>query len=119
MKLKKIWINNFKNIHNLELDFSIRNGTTVLIGNNGSGKSNILEAISSIFYLLLYSDVKDFPGQFEITYEINASEINTDPKNVDCSVDSTYIDLPVLNRIGIYDLHKTLIDGYNTANNCP
>lgn len=76
MKLKKIWINSFKNIHNLELDFSIRNGTTVLIGNNGSGKSNILEAISSIFYLLLYGDVKDFPGQFEITYEINTSEIN-------------------------------------------
>ena len=50
MRLQKLHIQTrFKNIENLEIDFSTKNGLTVLIGNNGSGKSNILEALSSVF----------------------------------------------------------------------
>lgn len=36
-------------MENFEIDFSNKESIPVLIGNNGSGKSNILEAISSIF----------------------------------------------------------------------
>lgn len=75
MKLKELWIDNFKNINELELDFSSKNKITVLIGNNGSGKSNILEAISSIFFLLSYGDLNSFNGKFEIKYEINEHEV--------------------------------------------
>ena len=39
----------FKNINNFKLDFNGKDGIALLIGNNGSGKSNILEALSSIF----------------------------------------------------------------------
>ncbi|MDN5046636.1 AAA family ATPase [Aliarcobacter butzleri] len=53
MKLKSLKIKGFKNLTGTDgwfnLDFTNKNGITVLIGNNGSGKSNILEAISSIF----------------------------------------------------------------------
>jgi len=50
MKLKRLWIKEFKNLYNFDLNFEQNNGVTVLIGNNGSGKSNVLEAISAIFY---------------------------------------------------------------------
>lgn len=53
MKLKSLKIKGFKNLSSEDgwftLDFTDKNGITVLIGNNGSGKSNIIEAISSIF----------------------------------------------------------------------
>lgn len=53
MKLKNLRIKGFKNLSGEDgwftLDFTDKDGVTVLIGNNGSGKSNIIEAISSIF----------------------------------------------------------------------
>lgn len=53
MKLKSLKIKGFKNLTGTDgwfnLDFTNKNGITVLIGNNGSGKSNVLEAISAIF----------------------------------------------------------------------
>jgi len=52
MKLKSLYIENYKNLDTFTLDFSNNDELTVLIGNNGSGKSNILEAISSIFTAL-------------------------------------------------------------------
>lgn len=50
MKLKKLHIKNFKNLKDITIDFESGNGLTMLIGNNGSGKSNVLEAISGIFH---------------------------------------------------------------------
>ena len=38
MRLKRLKIDGFKNLNNFELDFTEKDGTTVLIGNNGSGK---------------------------------------------------------------------------------
>jgi len=49
MKLKTLYIDGFKNLHNFNLDFTNRNAITILIGNNGSGKSNVIEVISAIF----------------------------------------------------------------------
>ena len=71
MRLQKLQIRGkFKNINNLEIDFSNKEGITVFIGNNGSGKSNILEAISSIFAGLFNSS---FNPTFEyyLTYTID------------------------------------------------
>lgn len=50
MKLKKLYIQNYKNLKDITIDFESGNGLTMLIGNNGSGKSNVLEAISAIFH---------------------------------------------------------------------
>ena len=50
MKLIKIFIERYKNIENFELDLSNANDNiNIIIGNNGQGKSNLLEAISLIF----------------------------------------------------------------------
>ena len=48
MKLTKIKIRNFKSIQDIEFDVQKHGGsyTTMLLGRNESGKSNILEAMS-------------------------------------------------------------------------
>jgi len=77
MKLKRLWINGFKNLNDFELDFTDKDGITVLIGNNGSGKSNVLEAISAIFTGLykLGSGPRQPLFEYEIEYIINEKNI--------------------------------------------
>ena len=50
VRLKKLYIENYKNLKDFTADFESGNGLSILIGNNGSGKSNFLEIISGIFH---------------------------------------------------------------------
>lgn len=68
MRIKEIKIANkaFKN-----LDVLLENNTSgvmAFIGNNGSGKSNLLEAISAIFRHLYDKKQKDIPFNFSLVY---------------------------------------------------
>lgn len=76
MKLQRLHIKGFRNIDDLDLDLSSQNGLSVLIGNNGSGKSNILEAVVAIF-ASLYSKSKRFTPSFdyEVEYTIQETHI--------------------------------------------
>ncbi len=49
MRLDKLWIKEFKNLRDFDIDFDEKQMTTVLIGHNGTGKSNLIEAIVIIF----------------------------------------------------------------------
>lgn len=49
MKLKNIYIEEYRNIKEITFDFSNHTNYAALVGLNGSGKSNLLEAISLIF----------------------------------------------------------------------
>lgn len=74
MRIKEIKITNkaFKN-----LDVLLENNTSgimAFIGNNGSGKSNLLEAISAIFKHLYDKKEKDIPFNFSLTYIIGSSK---------------------------------------------
>jgi len=82
MKLIRLNITQFKNLANFDLDFTDKNGMTVLIGNNGCGKSNIIEAISGIFrslYLIL-DTAKQVNFDFVLDYSINIAETNHEIK---------------------------------------
>ena len=48
MKLRKLEIISFKNLQNFTIEFE-QTLTTVLLGWNGTGKSNLLEALIIIF----------------------------------------------------------------------
>lgn len=76
MKLQRLHIKGFRNIDDLDLDLSSQNGLSVLIGNNGCGKSNILEAVVAIF-ASLYSKSKRFTPSFdyEVEYTIQETHI--------------------------------------------
>lgn len=56
MRLKHLYIKDYKNLKDFSLDFENGNGLSILIGNNGSGKSNVLEAISGIFAEAFWND---------------------------------------------------------------
>lgn len=66
----------FRNLNGFKVDFRRSGETVVFIGNNGSGKSNILEAVSVIFGNLLYGTPEKIPFQFKLTYEIGESSVS-------------------------------------------
>lgn len=72
-RLKSVYIEDYKNIHDQTFDFSESNGYIALIGLNGSGKSNLLEAISLIFKGVLF-DGPPVDFKYKITYDIDGVE---------------------------------------------
>lgn len=77
MRLISLHIKGYKNIQDLPLDFSNKDGITLLIGNNGAGKSNIVEAISSIFAGLYNNKLHKPNFDYALIYELNGNNINT------------------------------------------
>ena len=74
-RLKSVYIKDYKNIQDQTFDFSSNTGYIALIGLNGSGKSNLLEAISLIFnelYNIKHSEYDNVKG-YRITYEIDGT----------------------------------------------
>lgn len=70
MRLISLYIKEYKNIKEQTFDFSKNNGIIALIGENGSGKSNLLEALSLIFSGV-FQEEKDRQPNF--AYRINYS----------------------------------------------
>ncbi|MBF6643579.1 DUF4357 domain-containing protein [Chryseobacterium indologenes] len=71
MKITKLHIYNYKN---LNVELTNTSSIIALIGNNGSGKSNILEAISTIFFHLFQKKEKDIPFNFLIEYKFGGNQ---------------------------------------------
>lgn len=69
MQLKKLWIKDYKNLKDFSLDFEKGNNLSILIGNNGSGKSNVLEAISGIFAEWYGKSSYKFDTDYEVIYD--------------------------------------------------
>jgi len=76
MKLKELQIQGYKNLGDITIDFSINNGTTLFVGNNGCGKSNILEAISSIFGGLYNDRIHKPHFNYHLKYEKNHHDVD-------------------------------------------
>jgi predicted ATP-dependent endonuclease of OLD family len=66
MKLKSLWINGYKNLLDTTIDFEACSIPIAIIGNNGTGKSNLIEALLHIFMGLYYDNAPDF--DYEIEY---------------------------------------------------
>ncbi|WP_444907294.1 AAA family ATPase [Microbulbifer sp. SSSA008] len=89
MKLIKLWVNNYKNLSNAELQFSKNQLPIALIGNNGTGKSNIIEALTHIFMGLYYGDNQEF--DYQIEYLANNQQVfikNNNNTGVEIFVDN-------------------------------
>lgn len=78
MKLKNLHLINFKNWEELSLDFS--SGINCFVGNNGSGKTNILDALhylsvcKSYFNLIDSQNIRNEEGFFVIEGEFEKSD---------------------------------------------
>ena len=84
MRLLRVYIDGYRNLKNVTVDFDKDSLTTVVIGENGSGKSNLIEAIVEVFRAAClprnsYDGKKVTPTgfrdrfqfKFEIDYEID------------------------------------------------
>ncbi len=76
MRIERLYIKEFKNLKNFEIDFDKKSPYTMLVGRNGTGKSNLLEAITRIFRDLDFRKLSDF--DYSITYEINGKKVTID-----------------------------------------
>lgn len=71
MRLDRVYIDGFKNLKELEVDFDESRLTTVLIGQNGAGKSNLIEALAQVFsHVDLRSAALRF--KFRVAYRIQS-----------------------------------------------
>lgn len=74
MKIEKIYISNYKNLKNLEIDFKKDNkilDLVILTGSNGSGKTRILECILNCFEDYINSNYREDKNRLDIYFQEN------------------------------------------------
>ena len=76
MRLDWLKLGKFKNLKDFVIDFDDGELSTVLIGENGTGKSNVIEAIVKIFRDLDLGDKTEFP--YAIAYSCKGHRVEID-----------------------------------------
>ena len=73
MKIKNLYIHDYKNLKNVDFKFNPKNLTVVQVGHNGLGKSNFLESLASIFSGLWSQSFEDLKSwsRIKFGYRIN------------------------------------------------
>jgi predicted ATPase len=75
MRLKSIFISQYKNLKNFSMNFDGTSFIDVFVGKNGSGKSNLFEALIEIFRHLYEFDNKgEIDFAYTVKYEIGGTE---------------------------------------------
>lgn len=111
MKLKSLWIKDYKNLKDFHLDFEKGNGLSILIGNNGSGKSNVLEAISGIFAEAYRGVANVLDSDYFLDYELDGKNYKLEKKNGKRIYH--YDELPIPNGEIIQNLPSNVIALYS------
>lgn len=106
MKLKKLVLKNFRNYSNLDVDFS--DTTNIIFGDNGSGKSNLIEGI----YLLALTKsfrtnndlnlIKENEGKASVNGTIVTNEKCSYQIDIDEEGKKVFIDGDKVNKISDY-----------------
>lgn len=78
MRLKSLYIRDYKILQDFSIDFT--SNLSVLIGENGSGKSSIIECLAYIFghlhkYFVLDDKTAEFIDGYKINYSINGLDV--------------------------------------------
>jgi predicted ATPase len=99
MRLDEVTIGEFKNLRDLSVEFDETSPYTVLVGENGAGKSNLLEALTIIFRNLDLEAKASF--DFKLRYRCRGHDIRMEAKRDEYPQfwwrnigDPDYIDLP-------------------------
>jgi len=77
MRIDSLWIGKYKNLKDIQIDFDEKNWITVILGWNGTGKSNVLEAIATLFRDLIM-DSKRPSFRYKIIYYIRGKKVIID-----------------------------------------
>lgn len=83
MRIDRLWIDNWRNLRDFSIDFDENSLTTVVVGRNGTGKSNLLEALVIIFRDLDLGETTPFA--YKIVYGCRNRDIaiDADPQRRD------------------------------------
>lgn len=76
MRLLRVYIDGYRNLKNVTVDFDKDSLTTVVIGENGSGKSNLIEAIVEVFKFQSLRPRKGLDFKYSLTYYIHDKKVN-------------------------------------------
>ncbi|CAH1088056.1 AAA family ATPase [Candidatus Nitrotoga sp. 1052] len=125
MRLKSVFISQYKNLKNFSLNFDGASFIDVFVGKNGSGKSNLFEALIEIFRHLYEFDNKGKIGfEYAVKYEISGTETEIAWKDGNLSVNGKVRkaigDTPLPDNVLIYysghnDTVATLVQQYESA----
>lgn len=87
MRLKSVWISEYKNLRDFSFSFNGESFIDIFVGKNGSGKSNFLEAILEIFKHISDSKTRlaEIGFCYEIAYEIDGKETKVSLKEAETS----------------------------------
>jgi predicted ATPase len=89
MRIDRLRLQNFRNLKDFEIDFDESSVRQVVVGRNGVGKSNVLEALTWIFRDLDLEEDSHF--EFEIEYHCNkhyVKVISTQTNKKECALSS-------------------------------
>ena len=75
MRLLKLKVKGYKNLKDIDIDFSNTDGKILLVGKNGSGKSNLLEVLSAIFSSVYNAENNVTPPfKYDLEYKIRRKD---------------------------------------------
>lgn len=85
MRIKSLYIKDYNILQDFSIDFT--SNLSVLIGENGSGKSSVIECIAYIFghlhkYFVLGDKTAEFIDGYKIQYEINDFDVYIESKYI-------------------------------------
>ncbi len=126
MRLKSVWISDYKNLHSFSLSFDGASFLDIFVGKNGTGKSNFFEALLEIFRHIYDSnnELAEIAFDYEITYEIGGGNTTIAYRDGNFTINGrsrrTIGQSPVPDNVLIYysghnDTISTLIERYESA----
>lgn len=83
MRLKHVWIKEYKNLRDFRFEFGNTGFLNIFVGKNGTGKSNLLEAIIEIFRHIIEHDNEGdrLVFDYEVCYDIEGETVNITSKD--------------------------------------
>ncbi len=75
MRLLRVYIDGYRNLKDVTVDFDKDSLTTVVIGENGSGKSNLIEAIVEVFRAWDLGEQAQIRFNYDLRYRLNAYDV--------------------------------------------
>ena len=76
MKIHYIYLDGYKNLDDIEIIMPENSLVMGMIGNNGSGKSNVLEALTQVFAAVYNNESVDFTYQIQYSIDDDEYEIS-------------------------------------------
>lgn len=113
MRLDKLKIANFKNLRDFAVDFDEQSPTTVLVGRNGTGKSNLLEALTIIFRDLDLGEAPSFDYALEYVCRGRKVKVEACPREtVKATVGGAAVPYKELGNVGGQRCLPSYVFGY-------